>query len=82
MISILSHLYTVTINWYNQIQNSAFEVNIRTRQIMFANTSLSKWTALFSKVGLTAMLTDMNIYNTETATKNHNLTGQTKYTYG
>ena len=25
------------------------------------------------------MLTDMNIYNTETAKKNHNLTGQTKY---
>ena len=34
--------------------------------------------SFFSKVGLTAMLTDMNIYNTETATKNHNLSGQTK----
>ena len=80
MILILSLWYTVTINWYNQIQNSAFEVNIWTRQITFENTPLSKWTALFSKVGLSAMLTDMNIYNTETATKNHNLTGQTKYT--
>ena len=27
------------------------------------------------------MLTDMNIYNTETATKNHNLTGQTKFCF-
>ena len=46
-----------------------------------ANTPLSNLTALFFKTGLSSMLTDMNIHNTETATKNHNLTGQTKFCF-
>ena len=47
MILIISLWYTVTINWYNQIQNSTFEVNIRTKQITFVNTSVYQNEQLF-----------------------------------